>query len=98
MWNDRAKTYKRVDGIDLNETHDGVVVYDEVNEKVHFINLAATAILELCDGKIDVGDIKAIMQTAFDLPNLPDKEVEACLAQLLSEGLIEECRTSSSEI
>jgi hypothetical protein len=93
---DGKRIYKRVDGVELSETHDGTVIYDEVNEKVHFVNLVATAILELCDGKTEVEHIKAIIKEAFDLPVFPDEEVDACLSQLLSAGLIIEGELSSS--
>jgi hypothetical protein len=91
MQGERKRVYERVEGVEFNETHDGMLVYDETGEKVHFVNLAATAILELCDGETDVEDMKQIMQEAFDLETAPAEEVEACVKELLSQGLIRAC-------
>ncbi|GLI93051.1 PqqD family protein [Methylocystis echinoides] len=94
MQPDCKRVYKRVEGVEFNETHDGMLVYDETGEKVHFVNLTASAILELCDGETDVEDMTNIMQEAFDLPAPPVEEVNECVTVLLSQGLIRVCGQS----
>lgn len=94
MQPDCKRFYERVEGIEFNETHDGMLVYDETGEKVHFVNLTATAILELCDGETDVDEMTRIVQEAFDLSAPPVEEVRECLTTLLSQGLIRACDRS----
>jgi hypothetical protein len=94
MQADHKRVYERVEGVEFNETHDGMLVYDETGEKVHFVNLTAAAILELCDGKTDLEDMKEILQEAFDLPDSPIEDVERCLTELLAQGLIRACARS----
>jgi hypothetical protein len=85
------QAYRRTAGLDWREVADGYVVYDERRELVHFLNLTAAAVLELCDGESDVAAIAASLQKMFDLPTLPTADVEACLASLVSQGLIAPC-------
>ena len=80
--------YKRIESLDCNEVPDGYVIYDEAGEKVHFLNLTAAAVLELCDGESDLDTIAAALQDAFDLPASPTADVAACFASLVSQGLV----------
>ncbi len=88
---DREQWYKTVDSFDRKEVPDGCVIYDEQREQVHFLNPTAAAILELCEGGSDLRTIVAVMQEAFDLSTSPVVEVEACMASLLAQGLLERC-------
>jgi hypothetical protein len=55
---------------------------------VHYLNHTATIVLELCNGENSAGEIAALLQSAYDLPQPPDAEVAACLQQLTGEGLL----------
>jgi len=92
-----ATVYKKIEALDRTEVPDGYVIYDEPRQQVHFLNLTAAAVFELCDGRTDLNGIAAALQDAFDLSDPPIAEVEACVASLLSQGLIEHCSPSSSE-
>jgi len=96
MKSETAPFYRRIDGFERSEVPDGYVIYDNSREYVHFLNLTAAAIFELCDGRGSVDTIAGIFQDAFDLPTLPKDEIEACLASLVSQGLIEPCSRSCS--
>src|SRR5580704_12815818 len=85
---DTAPVYTRIEGLDHNEVPDGYVIYDEVREKVHFLNPTAAAVLEMCDGESDLETIAAALQDAFDLPVSPKADIAACLESLLAEGLV----------
>jgi Coenzyme PQQ synthesis protein D (PqqD) len=80
--------YCRVEDFECNEVPDGYVIYDHAREEVHFLNLTAAAVFELCDGKRDSQTITALVQNAYELAVPPTADVEACLESLLSQGLI----------
>ena len=46
----RKCTPKIAEGLDIRETDDGRIVYQESTDKVHHLNNAAAGVLELCDG------------------------------------------------
>lgn len=75
-------------GVDVHQVVDGYVVYDEGRDRVHYLNHTAAVVLELCTGKRTRQDLVALLHRAYDLPEPPGTEVEACLAQLDQEGLI----------
>lgn len=74
--------------VEVNEVADGYVVYDGARDRVHYLNRTATLVLEFCNGENTADDIVAILQQAYDLPEPPEAETEACLEQLRTEGLI----------
>ena len=78
----------RVEGVDVHETADGVVMYDSVRDRVHYLNHTAVLVFELCDGKRTADTIADVVQRIFDLPERPDVEVDDCLEQLRQEGLV----------
>jgi PqqD family protein of HPr-rel-A system len=84
--------YRRIDGLNRNEIDDGYFVSDVVRGKVHFLNPTAAAVFELCDGAHDADTIAAALAAAFGLSAPPKADVEACLASLHTEGLIEAVR------
>jgi len=96
MKNEIAPFFRRIDGFEYSEVPDGYVIYDNSREHVHFLNLTAAAIFELCDGRSSIDTIAELFQGAFDLSISPKDEIEACLVSLVSQGLIESCGRSSS--
>jgi hypothetical protein len=76
----------RVRSVDIP---DGRLVYDEVRERVVFLNLTAAAVLDLCDGETDVAGIAVLLQDAFHLSEPPLADVETCVQSLVSERLVE---------
>ena len=91
---DEKLTFRKVKGVELVDVPDGSLVYDKAHDRVTLLNLTAAAVLELCDGRTDAMEIASLMQDAFQLPEPPRSDVEACLRSLVSEGLVE---TSSGE-
>jgi len=77
------------DGIEINETQDGLIVYDEETDRVHHLNQTAAVILQLCDGTLSVEEITTDIARMFELDQSPAETVEACLAQLEREGLVD---------
>ena len=77
-----------VEGLELNEADDGLVVYEESRDRVHHLNATAALILELCDGTRDADAIADVLARGFELDERPLEETQTCLARLAEEGLI----------
>jgi PqqD family protein of HPr-rel-A system len=77
-----------VEGLELNEADDGLVVYQESRDWVHHLNATAALILQLCDGTHDADAIAAFLARGFEMDEPPLEETRACLAKLAEEGLI----------
>ena len=77
------------DNIEINLVEDGYVIYQADQDRVHYLNKSAVVVLESCTGKNTREEIERILQEAFDLPEVPKKEVAECLESLYQEGLIQ---------
>ena len=78
----------QVEGLEITEVEDGLVVYDPVKRRVHHLNATAVLIFELSNGTNSIGDIVEVVQRVFALSAPPRAEVDEAVAQLRSEGLI----------
>jgi hypothetical protein len=74
--------------LDVHEVEDGLVVYDLTNDRVHYLNPTASVVFALSTGKHSVDEIVELVREAWDLPDRPEAEVLACLAQLRDESVI----------
>ena len=79
---------KLADGLEINQVSDGYVVYQPSRDRVHYLNQTATVVLELCNGSNSTATIAELLAAAYELPAAPVGEVEVCLQQLRSEGLV----------
>ncbi len=79
---------KIADSIDINEVEDGYVIYQQEKDKVHYLNKTAVLVLESCTGGNTIANIGTIVKDAYQLPEVPEKEVTDCLNTLFQEGLI----------
>jgi hypothetical protein len=79
---------KIVEGLDINETDDGLIVYQESTDRVHHLNPTAAVILELCDGSRTVEEIARVVGETFGLTEVPELETSACLENFARETLI----------
>jgi hypothetical protein len=79
---------QRADELELNEVADGYVVYQPSRDRVHYVNHTAALVLELCTGANSVDEIERAIQVAYDLPEVPKDELDACFAKFYTEGLI----------
>ena len=77
-----------VEGIEISEVADGCVIYDPKEDRVHYLNQTAGVILQLCDGKVTAGELPALVQAVYDLPEPPVAEVTECVQKLIEEKLI----------
>lgn len=80
---------KRLEGLEILPADEGYVIYEEANDRVHYLNPVAALIYELCNGDNSTGSIVDLVQQSFDLVDTPVAEVTKALEQLKDEGLIQ---------
>ncbi|HQT37907.1 MAG TPA: PqqD family protein [Acidocella sp.] len=78
----------QTDGLDINEVPDGYVVYQPVQDRVHYLNTTAAVIFEYCDGFQTADEIVEQVAVAFEVPVARRAEIQACLDNLVKEGLV----------
>ena len=76
------------EGLDVNETDDGLIIYQESTDRVHHLNPTAAVVFELCDGTRSVEEITRLVAETFGLGDAPAVETKACLEDLARENLI----------
>jgi hypothetical protein len=79
--------------LEISKMPDGYVIYRPSSDGVVFLNMTAAVILELCDGNLTLGDIRSILNEAYDLEAFPQAEFDACVKTLLDQGLVVPCTT-----
>ena len=79
---------RQVEGLEVNEAEDGLVVFDPETDTVHHLNASASLIFELCDGSRDADAIATVVGDAYALPSPPRDEVLAGLADLAERKVI----------
>jgi hypothetical protein len=77
-----------IDGLDVNEVKDGLIVYESESDRVHYLNATASIVFTLCDGAHTAPDMAQVISVAFGLDRPPSAEVEECLETLAKEGLL----------
>ena len=77
-----------VDGLEINETKDGLIVYESQRDRVHYLNATAAVVFTLCDGTMDASAIADAVGKAYELDDAPTADVDVCLDQLRDEGLL----------
>lgn len=79
---------RSVDGLDVNEVDDGLVVYDGDRDRVHYLNPTAGVVFALCNGEHPEAELPTRVREVFGTPEPSDDEVAECLAKLRAEGLV----------
>ncbi|MEO9874662.1 MAG: PqqD family protein [Anderseniella sp.] len=85
---DGATRFKTTGDLETTEVPDGFVIYDEPNEKVHYLNPTAAVIYSLCDGSKPVSEVQAFIREAYDLDE--DAVLDGFFTDLEKAGLV--CR------
>ncbi len=80
---------KRVEGLEVIPADEGYVVYEHVNDCVHYLNPVAALIYELCDGDNSAESIMTLIQQSFGLADAPAEAVAEALQQMRQKGLIQ---------
>ena len=82
--------FKAVGNFEVSQVPDGFVIYDEANEKVHYLNPSAAVMYMLCDGQRTEDEIISFIKDAYDLGDT-DLEFAAFFDDLEKAGLV--CKT-----
>ena len=79
---------ERAPDIEVREVTDGYVAYDPARDRLHFLNITAAMLLEMCDGKLTASELPRLIAAAYELAEPPTAEIERCIGKLLAEGLL----------
>lgn len=77
-----------LDGLEVNEVDDGLVIYDGARDRVHYLNPTAGVVFALCDGTHGEATLPGLVRQAFGTDEPSDDEIAECLAKLRAEGLV----------
>jgi hypothetical protein len=78
-----------IDGLDVNEVKDGLIVYESESDRVHYLNATASIVFTLCDGSHSAAEMAEVISVAFGLDRPPTGDVDECLETLAKEGLLQ---------
>ena len=81
-----TEKFQTINDLEPTQVPDGFVIYDEANEKVHYLNPTASVIYLLCDGKRSVSDIQLVLRDAYDLEE--NVELDGFFDELVQAGLV----------
>jgi signal peptidase I len=79
-----------VEGLKIEKTETEVIVFDEVSESFHFLNLTAHSILNACNGSNTIRDIAGILALEFNYEDLELllADVSETVGVLRNKGLV----------
>ncbi len=80
---------KQAEGIEVNAVADGYIVYQSVENRVHYLNHTGALVLELCNGTVKASEMPELLKGAFELNEAPIEEVDNCLEMLIAEGIVQ---------
>jgi Coenzyme PQQ synthesis protein D (PqqD) len=83
-----SDTPQVVEGLDVHEVEDGLVVYDAATDRVHYLNASAALVFTLCDGDRSIADIDALVRAVWRLDDARADGVTDCVARLRDEGVL----------
>lgn len=76
-------------GLEVHTVEDGVVVFDALTDRVHYLNSTATFVFSFADGARTRAEIAELVREAWGLDGAPVEEVGACIDQLRHEGVLQ---------
>jgi hypothetical protein len=77
-----------VEGLEVTEVEDGLVVYDPERDRVHYLNAAAAVTFTFCDGARDRQSVVEATTQVFGSDTISQHDVETCIAQLEDERVL----------
>jgi hypothetical protein len=77
-----------VEGLEVTEVGDGLVVYDPERDRVHYLNAAAAVAFTFCDGARDRQSVVEATTKVFGPDTISQNDVEACITQLEEERVL----------
>lgn len=80
--------YRQVEGLEIHEADDGLIVFNADTDRVHHLNPTAGVVFELCLQTRSPAALVDALRTLYQKDNLPDEEIHQTLDQLVTEGLL----------
>ena len=80
--------YQCLEGLDVHEAEDGLVVFNPVTDSVHHLNHTAGVLFELCAEPVTLDKLSALVAELYELEQAPMEEITAGLAKLVEEGVV----------
>ena len=80
--------YSPVDGMQVHETDDGLIVFDPETDRVHHLNFTAGALYTLCSRGSRRDELAERFARLFELDETSASDVDDCLEQLVKDGLL----------
>ena len=80
--------YKQVQGLDVHEADDGLIIFHADTDRVHHLNFPAGVLFALCDQPRSKASLVESFQALFDLAEPDTAVVQTTLDQLLTEGVL----------
>jgi hypothetical protein len=87
----KLQRFRRAHPLDISEVPDGYMVTVQKTGRVHYLNLVAAIIFELCDEMHAASEMAELLKREFALDSAPHAQVASCLATLVNEGLVAPC-------
>ncbi len=82
------KLLTRVDGLEVHEAEDGLVVFNPATDRVHHLNATASVLFELCDGTRETHELTQLVADLFSLEEPQDEAVETGLRLLIDQEVL----------
>ena len=78
----------RAPGLEIEEAGDGFIVYDESQDRVHYLNHTAALVVELATGDLETKGIANWIARVYALEVPPVEDVEQVIGELRKEQLL----------
>jgi hypothetical protein len=82
--------YQCIEGLDVHEAEDGLVVFNPATDSVHHLNHTAGVIFELCSEPVSLDKLSKAVAELYELEQAPIEEIVTGLNQLVEEGVVVE--------
>jgi hypothetical protein len=80
---------RQAEGLQVNVMDDGYVIYQAAGERVHFLNVTAAYVFELCDGTRTFREIEEQTARDFRVADPAANLTGEITGRLVREGLVE---------
>ncbi len=86
----RGCHYRQVEGLEVHEADDGLIIFNASTDRVHHLNQTAGVLFELCLQARTLAQLLESVQQLYQLQQKPLDEVQQTVTKLVAEGVLEE--------
>jgi hypothetical protein len=83
-----SATFAVSPGLEITHVPDGVMIFQESRDRVHYLNPTAAIVFELCGLGKSRAEIEAFISDGFALTAAPADDIGKCLESLVAEDLL----------